>query len=340
MPLLDAARSHIAAILAESFELVPGVSGKASTLLVYDEGTPLARLLSTAYRRVLPSAEAIPFEESAVPRIRQAIDSLRPGDLVILVQSTSFRLDAFRIRVHLFERGLKVIEHPHLGRVRDEELGTYVAALAPDAPYYHRVGQGLKDRLDRASEVRLTGGGHSLVYGGAFEPSKLNIGDYRGMKNVGGQFPIGEVFTELRDLTRLSGSIGLFAFGDKTFSVADCAEPIVIDIREGRLVAASPTHPDFEGVLQDIRDHEGEVWVRELGFGLNRALTRTSRILHDVGIYERMCGVHLSLGSKHALYPKQGFHKKKVKFHVDVFAAVDDATIDGEVVYRDGSYTI
>ncbi len=61
-------------------------------------------------------------------------------------------------------------------------------------------------------------------------------------------------------------------------------------------------------------------------------------IRHDVGIYERMCGVHLSLGSKHALYPKVGFHKKKVKFHVDVFAVVDTATIDGHLVYKDGAY--
>jgi hypothetical protein len=338
--LLETACSHITAILTEAFELPLGSPDGGRILLVYDELTPLARLLSAAYRRVLPHATAIPFEDGAVARIGQAIDSLNPGDLVILVQSTSFRLDAFRIRVHLFERGLKVIEHPHLGRVREEELGTYIAALAYDSPYYHRVGQGLKDRLDRAGEVRLVGGGHSLVYGGGFEASKLNIGDYRGMKNIGGQFPIGEVFTELHDLTRLNGSIGLFAFGDKTFSVSDCPTPIVIDVREGRLVGSRHTVPDFEAVLQDIRHHEGDVWVRELGFGLNRALTRATKIRNDVGIYERMCGVHLSLGSKHALYPKAGFHKKKVKFHVDVFAAVDSASIDGEIVYQDGAYRI
>jgi len=350
--LLDTASSHITAILTEVFELSLGPSDKGRILLVYDEATPLAHLLSAAYLHILgilsilgvsgvsPNATAIHFDRSDKGQIGQAIDSLSPGDLVILVQSTSFRLDAFRIRVHLFERGLKVIEHPHLGRVREEEFETYIAALAYDSPYYHRVGQGLKDRLDRAGEVRLTSGEHVLVYGGGFETSKLNIGDYRGMKNVGGQFPIGEVFTELRDLTRLNGSIGLFAFGDQSFSVADCPTPIVIDIHEGRLVASRHTVPGFEAVLQDIRNHEGEVWVRELGFGLNRALTRTSRILNDVGIYERMCGVHLSLGSKHALYPKAGFHKKKVKFHVDVFAAVDSAAIDGEVVYQDGVYRL
>lgn len=341
--LPDTAVSYLSVILTEVFELRLGSPDQARVLLVYDEASPLARFLAAAYRRILetlPGATIIPFDDDKAAHVGQAIDALSPGDLVILVQSSSFRLDAFRIRVHLFERGLKVIEHPHLGRVLESELETYVAALAYDSPYYHRVGEGLKKRLDGASEARLSGGEHTLIYGGAFESSKLNIGDYRGMKNVGGQFPIGEVFTELRDLTRLNGRIGLFAFGDRTFSVANCTTPIVIDIREGRLARAHDTNSEFEAVLQDIRNHEGDIWVRELGFGLNRALTRTTQIRNDVGIYERMCGIHLSLGSKHALYPKAGFHKKKVKFHVDVFAAVDSAVIDGEVVYEGGAYRI
>lgn len=340
LSLADTAASHVAAILTQVFELKLDRHDSGGVLLVYDEASPLARLLSAAYRRVLPYAKAISFDESDPGRIASAIDALNPGDLVILVQSTSFRLDAFRIRVHLFERGFKVIEHPHLGRVSEGEIATYVAALSHDAPYYRRVGVGLKNRLDAAKQAVLTGAGLSLVYGGAFESAKLNIGDYRGMKNVGGQFPIGEVFTELRDLTLLNGEIGLFAFGDRNFAVADCSTPIVIEIREGRLVNAKDSVPEFEAVLEDIRRHEGEIWVRELGFGLNRALTKTARISNDVGIYERMCGVHLSLGSKHALYPKEGFHKKKVKYHVDVFAAVDSAAVDDEVVYQDGVYKI
>ena len=43
--------------------------------------------------------------------------TLSASDLVVLIQSTSFRLDAFRIRVELFKQSLKVIEHPHLSRM-------------------------------------------------------------------------------------------------------------------------------------------------------------------------------------------------------------------------------
>jgi hypothetical protein len=40
---------------------------------------------------------------------------------VVLVQSTSFRMDAYRIRIELFKRGLKVIEHVHLSRMPGEQ---------------------------------------------------------------------------------------------------------------------------------------------------------------------------------------------------------------------------
>jgi aminopeptidase len=59
-----------------------------------------------------------------------------------------------------------------------------------------------------------------------------------------------------------------------------------------------------------------------------------------VSAYERMCGVHLSLGAKHAVYPKPGFERKKTRFHVDVFAWADRVEIDGAVVYADEAYTL
>ena len=99
---------------------------------MYDEDCAVARLMAEAYRRVLPGAMALRFHGEAAEKIKAEIKSLAPGDFVILVQSGSFRLDAFRIRVHLFEQGLKVIEHPHLDRVKEEEVTTYIDSLAYD----------------------------------------------------------------------------------------------------------------------------------------------------------------------------------------------------------------
>ena len=74
------------------------------------------------------------------------------------------------------------------------------------------------------------------------------------------------------------------------------------------------------------------MWVRELGFGMNRALTRERRV-SDVGTYERMCGVHLSLGAKHGVYNKPLVKRKEAKYHVDVFPVTETVFLDGEVVF-------
>ena len=264
---------------------------------------------------------------------------LPPGALVVLVESSRFPLAEHRFRVELFARGLKVVEHPHLGRIRDDEIEAYVDSLAYDAAYYRTVGPALKARIDRAAGAKLSGAAGDLVYGGPLEEAKLNTGDYSGQATAGGQFPIGEVFTEARDLTSVSGVVLLFAFGAADFSVNAPDTPIRLAVEEGRVVSADGAPPAFRAILDEIRAGEGEVWLRELGFGLNRAFTRERRV-SDVGSYERMCGIHLSLGAKHAIYAKPGFSKRRVKYHVDVFAAVERAEIGGETVYADGKYTV
>ncbi|MEK7615566.1 MAG: hypothetical protein AAB431_04260, partial [Patescibacteria group bacterium] len=172
----------------------------SKALIVFDRDSELASLLTDAYKAVIPEATMIDFNATTPDIIRSTIDELSPKDLVILVQSTSFRLNEFRFRLELFNRHLATIEHPHVGRMLGEEQETYIDALAYDAVYYRRLGPELKRRIDKAKRIVLHGPGVELVYETAFEETKLNIGDYSGMKNIGGQFPIGEVFTEPVDL--------------------------------------------------------------------------------------------------------------------------------------------
>ena len=308
-------------------------------MILFDEESPLSSLLADAYRGALPGAPARDASRLPAEEIIREIDGLAPADLVVLVESSRFPLAEHRFRIELFDRGLKVVEHPHLARIRDEEIAAYVDALAYDPAYYRTVGPALKRRIDRADRIRVGGADGELVYASAFEEAKLNIGDYRGQKNAGGQFPIGEVFTEPVDLARVNGEIPLFAFGDSEFGVAAPERPIRLRIEAGVVVDAGDAPPQFGEILTAIRAEEGVVHVRELGFGLNRALTRERRV-SDVGSYERMCGVHLSLGAKHAIYAKAGFPKRKTKFHVDVFVAVERVEIGGETVFSGGAYRI
>lgn len=327
------AEGHVRDILAMSF----GYTDAHAAVVVFDRQCTLADMLTQAYRANLPRARFIDFDQTAPEAILEVFETLKPLDLVVLIQSTNFRLNAFRIRVELFKRSLKVIEHVHLARMPGAQAAHYIESLAYDPKYYRGVGIALKQKIDRAVCGVVNSGGEELIFQGGFEPAKLNVGDYTNMKNIGGQFPIGEVFTEAKDLERVNGRVRIFAFGDTSFSVNTPEKPITLIIENGRVVQATDSTPEFEKVLGQICAEEGEVWVRELGLGMNRAFTKDRRV-DDIGTYERMCGIHLSMGAKHTIYKKPQFTIKQARHHVDVFAVTESVLLDDEVIYRDGAW--
>lgn len=330
---VDAATRHLHDVLTIALDHGPG----QKTLVVYDTRTALARALLAAYRRNLPDAVYLDFDGATPEAVLAAFRTMAAGELVVLLQSSNFRLDGFRIRVELFKLDLKVIEHVHLSRMPGIQGEHYIEALAYDPAYFRGTGRALKERIDRAPHGRVEGGGETLTFASPFEPAKLNIGDYSDMKNVGGQFPIGEVFTEALDLEAVHGRVQIHVFGDTNYRSNRPELPVTLVIEAGRVVGAENATPAFQQVLDNIRADEGEVWVRELGFGLNRAFTRELRV-DDIGTYERMCGIHLSLGAKHGVYPKPGFKRKDARYHIDVFAVTDAVYLGEERVYADGRW--
>lgn len=309
-----------------------------NAVVVFDRESALASLVADGYAEALPSATMVNFTETTPEAILDLVDSLLPKDLVVLVQSTSFRLNAFRFRLELFKRRLAVVEHPHLGRMTGDQIEVYCDSLAYDAAYYRGLGVRLKQRIDVAKHVVLECEGGELVYETALEPAKLNVGDYREMKNTGGQFPIGEVFTEPVDFKQVNGTVKLFGYADATFHVQFPKEPITVIVEQGVIVDVPNAPEGFQAVLDQIQTDE-RLLIRELGFGMNRAMTRDRRVV-DVGSYERMCGIHVSLGHKHTTYTKEGLPKRSSKYHVDVFVDVKRVLIDGEVVFEGGTYVL
>lgn len=328
-----AATAHVRDILGIAIEH----AAPARALVVFDTRTALSRALTEAYRANLPDGRFVDFDAVTADEVHAAFRAMVAGDLVVLIQSTNFRLEAFRIRVELFKLGLKVVEHVHLSRMPGAQGEAYIEALAYDPAYFRGVGHRLKALIDGAVRAVVRGGDAELVFEGGLEAAKLNVGDYAGMNNVGGQFPIGEVFTEARDLEAVNGRVQVHVFGDTNYRVNRPDTPITLIVERGRVVEALDSTPAFDEVLAIIRADEGEVWVRELGFGMNRAFTRERRV-DDIGTYERMCGVHLSLGAKHGVYPKPGFKRKDARYHIDVFAVTDGVLLDGVQVYRDGAW--
>ncbi|MEW6760285.1 MAG: hypothetical protein AB1437_05630 [Pseudomonadota bacterium] len=327
------ATTHLRDVLAHAIEHGP----EHAALVVYDTRTPLARALTEGYRRNLPGATFIDFDAVTPDAVLAAFKAMAPKDLVVLVQSSNFRLDGFRVRVELFKLGLKVVEHVHLSRMPGPQSEHYIEALAYDPAYFRGTGRALKRRIDVAPHARVVGGGETLTFSSPFEPAKLNVGDYSEMNNVGGQFPIGEVFTEALDLEAVHGRVQVHVFGDTNYRSNRPEVPVTLIVERGRVVGTENATPAFQEVLDKIIADEGEVWVRELGFGLNRAFTRERRV-DDIGTYERMCGIHLSLGAKHGVYPKPGFKRKDARYHIDVFAVTDAVYLGEERVYEDGRW--
>lgn len=332
---VNVAEKHLRDILTLAIMHEPG----RRAVVVADTQSSLAVTLTEAYRRCLPDATFIDFYAVTPEEVMAEFATLQPSDLVVLIQSTSFRLNAFRLRVELFSQSLKVIEHPHLSRMQGEEEMSYIESLAYNPAYYRGVGSALKARIDCASRGVVDSDGELLIFDSPFEDAKLNVGDYSGMKNVGGQYPIGEVFTEAKDLEAVSGKVRIYAFGDTSFSVNKVEKPITLVVNKGRVTDVIDSTEEFDLVLANIRADEGEVWLRELGFGLNRAFTQTKTVT-DIGTYERMCGIHLSLGSKHSVYKKPQFKRGDTWHHVDVFAVTKFVYLDDEKVYEQGEWRV
>src|SRR3954467_1271115 len=93
--LLPAACIHVHDILSHAIEHTPN----RAALVVADGNSDLACILAEAYRQCLPDAVQLSFDSVPAAQILDAIAALSPGSLVVLIQSTSFRLGEFRIRV-------------------------------------------------------------------------------------------------------------------------------------------------------------------------------------------------------------------------------------------------
>ncbi|MBP6981217.1 hypothetical protein KBB25_00360 [Candidatus Gracilibacteria bacterium] len=353
--------------------------------LLYDRESPLAILLSDAYRSILPSGsidrefisppqplyrgglinpdnpyaksqnrvmtnhnleenkktgldhhetvENIVTEEvdPQVELIKDALLSLPKGSIVVLIQSTNFRLSTFRIRLELFHRGVHVVEYNHLAYIPESEHTTFANSLTYRTPEYVSLQNQFSSLLKDAQKICIHTVNGEILEFGSVEKIRGNTGDYTGIENKGGTFPLGEVFTEAVDLESVSGKIYIDTFPREDFSIA-IVEPFLLTVERGRVLPSSDFPPDFQKIYDYIVQFEGEVRVRELGFGLNPSISTTSP-LSDINFHERKLGVHLSLGKKHGIFGKKFPKTELQRFHIDVFAALQGVSIDGKEIF-------
>ena len=309
-------------------------------LIIYDRQSKLSSLLADAYKEHMPKADFIDFDTTEKSVIQEKLESLESGDTVILVQSTNFRLDNFRIRLNLFNRGIGCLEHAHLAYIYEHEYETYVDAVAFRGDYYKDLGLYLKEKLDLDSEVKIESYDGSLLTFGAMEDSKLNTGLFAEQKSRGGAAMCGEVFSEAQDFSTVNGEMSIFCYPGDDLRIIQC-EPFKVQVKESFISSHDPKCPkDFrENILDRIEKDEkrGGVFMRELGFGLNPAITKEKTVA-DVNAFERMAGVHVSLGMKHQIY-RNKFKKEVIqRYHIDIFVDTKRVFIDDELIFENGKY--
>ncbi|MDD2907433.1 MAG: hypothetical protein PHH98_02215 [Candidatus Gracilibacteria bacterium] len=312
-------------------------------ILVYDLDSSLSTEISKGYIANLKdkkNAEIINFAEVDKEELKNKLLSLKENSTVVLVQSTNFMLDDFRIRLNLNNAGVGCLEHRHLAYIYDNEIENYADAITYNTPLYEELGAKLKQLSDKAQTMTFICHDSSILkIEGGFEDMKQNTGNYEG-KNRGGNFPIGENFTEAKIFDNVNGELTVYAFPDDKLQV-EFVKPFKIKINKSIVTCDDINCPvTFRKILDFIAESEnGEVMLRELGFGLNPGITR-EKVIADVNSYERIAGFHLSLGKKHQIY-RAKMHKSVVqRYHIDIFPDIKQIFIDDILVFEDEKYVI
>jgi len=322
-------------ILEKNYQITP----TQYILLIYDLQSPLSTQLSQAYQEAIKTYphESINFHEVHEEFILTKFQNLPKRSLIILVESGSFRMTKHRLRADLFQQGHMVIEHARLSFTTEDQIEHYINSLNYDTPYYlktcNKIAQLLKENklITIKSNNNLT-----LTIDSKYEESIKNTGDFTENPNASAGFPIGEIFTEAKELDKINGQVLVFAtptLEHHTFFT----EPFIVTIKDGLVI--NHTGPDkFNQMLEIIKNEEyNKIQVREIGFGLNKALGFTKR-LDEPTAFERFAGLHFSLGLKHAMYRKKFDKNILQKYHIDIFCLVDEIFIGETKIFEKGEY--
>lgn len=326
------------------------ITSENKVLLIFDTETELSPMLRDAFESACEQLsielEILEFYSSQPEDIVTNINSnYKENDLIILAQSSSFRVSKFRWRNELCAKGLKVLEFSHLNRIKLDEYNTYIDSLTYDYPHFEKLNAKLVPMIEKAQNITIISeNGSKAMYEGQMDKIILNDGNFEGHTNYGSKFPIGEIVSEALDLSTLNGEIEVYAFPNLNIET-QFTEPFTITIENG-LVTKHNGPKEFEEIIKMIKtEHpEEKVYVREFGVGTNRHIPRMSR-LGDPIAYERQEGLHFSLGMKHGIYEKKLWPKYGKKFyqryHIDVYVNMDKMFIDSELVYeKDRGYII
>jgi len=337
--LTTKATIHCSNILKHNLELTP--SQKLIIIHEKNQGIILNNILTDAYTNALNNIkhnnfELIEFNLDKADDLKDKLFNLNKNDVAILIQNTNFRISNYRIRLDLKNRECFVIEHTLISLEKNE--ARYIKSLTYDKPHWDNIKNNILPKLKEANNITIiSNDNNKLTYTGPFEEAKLNIGDLKA--NLGSFYPIGEIFTEPTLLENVTGTASIYAVPDNRYQTY-ITTPFQIEIKNGRVISHNGPK-EFEQLFQLVKteNESKEVWIREMGFGLNRFIGKDKPLTY-VSAHERQEGFHISLGLKHGVFRKKLHKKINQRFHIDMFVDLKEILIDNITIYQDGKYLI
>ena len=331
---------------AFSDDLAPGARNAVDVCLNIQPGERVALIADDASREVAASLEhalqarhAVPepllIESVATRPVRTApveiLDLLERADAGILcVQPQEGELGTRMAIVAVVER--RRVRYAHMVGVTPQIMQQGMRA---DYRQVDRLSEQLCERMPHAKllTVRTPGGTNFTA---TFDPALVWV-KTSGIINprYWSNLPAGEVFTTPASVDGTfvcDGTAGDY-FNAKYGSLE--RTPLVLELRGGRLVAASCDRKDLQ---QDFWDYchtdPNSDRIGELAFGTNLGLRDMIGILLQD---EKVPGVHIAFGDP---YGSQTHADWKSKTHVDVLTRGCDVWIDDEQVISAGQYLL
>jgi aminopeptidase len=326
--LLEGARNAVETCLAIK-------SGERVALIADRASAAVAASLEQALDGVGATAACLSIEETtsrpmtAAPQ--EALTALEAADAGILcVQPLEGELDARRAIVGVVER--RRIRYAHMVGVTPRIMREGMRA---DYRQVDRLSQQLCDRMPSARRLTVrTAAGTN--FSATFDR------DLAWVKTSGlinprywSNLPAGEVFTTPASVDGTfvcDGTAGDYFNGK--YGALDRA-PLVLEMREGRLVSARCDRADLERDFWDYCHTDANSdRVGELAFGTNLGLREMIGILLQD---EKVPGVHLAFGDP---YGSQTHANWTSRTHVDVLTRECDVWIDEDQVIAQGQYLL
>ncbi|HLD72721.1 MAG TPA: aminopeptidase [Candidatus Nanoarchaeia archaeon] len=239
----------------------------------------------------------------ADPQVISAVDSLEPGNIIILCLSNKLgRMGAIKsFRSFCKERGHRFISATGLADAKDNHLDLFLEAMDLNYSRLAKKGLAIKKIWDAATEIRIkTEAGTDLTFNVSGMTALTNIGDYN-LPGSGGNMPAGEIYIAPKGYYNVKGIVVVDGSVKTDEGALLLDEPVKLYIEEGKIVRMEGQAAELlERTFKKYEDRAKYPYrirhISELGLGINPGAVLVGSTILD----EKVLGTaHIGIGSNY-----------------------------------------